>query len=74
MTMQDRTTTPWTEDEEQAFTEAIGRWVRAWFRECARTGENVLIGPMSEVQLALIWRAGREYEKGLEGRGANDTS
>ena len=58
------TTTPWPEDEEQAFTDALGKWVRSWFRECARTGKSVTLGPETEAHLALIWRAAREYEAG----------
>lgn len=61
--MDDIKATPWPEEENQAFTDAVGRWVRSLFAECVRTGNSVQIGPTSERHLALIWRAGREYEQ-----------
>ena len=58
---------PWTEDEENAFTAALGAWVQAWFRDLARTGESATLSPNVETHLALVWRAGREYGRRLGG-------
>ncbi len=58
------TTTPWTKEEEEAFTAALGKWTRKWFQDCARSGNSVKLGPTTEQNLAIIWRSGREYEAG----------
>lgn len=61
--------TPWTEEEEEAFTNALGKWVRKWFSDCARSGNSVKLGPTTEQNLAIIWRTGREYEAKQIGNG-----
>ena len=60
------TTTPWTEEEEDAFTVAMGAWIRTWFTHCRTSGRDVMIGPKTEELLAQVWRAGQEYEAGKE--------
>ena len=60
--MYEITSTQWSKDEEQAFTDALGKWVKAWLTECAKSGHDVLLGPSTESHLAVMWRSGRDYE------------
>lgn len=56
-------TTCWPEQEQAAFSVALGQWLGLWFKILANSKERLIIIPETPRLLALIWRAGRNYER-----------